>query len=202
MESVLTSDSRNNAISPFCYSFCLVTHLPPPLSFLLLLHFISAFFYDTSSLNEICKGMNSQGSTSSGSFVSGLGKVRTSCMMGRHRDMQKSLLIQTGQLQNYCNKSPRVLPRTPDTANWKQGDTSANWRDCWNRKKRETVFKWETVIFVKCLPRRKMEYHFKKSANPNITQASPSTSGVGNNFYSVLEVDADCLTLLGKLITC
>ena len=100
------------------------------------------------------------------------------------------------------NKSHRAPPRTPDTANWEQGDTSANWRDGWNRKKRETVFKWEIVIFVKCLPKHELEHYSKKSANPNIAQGSPSTSGMGNNFYSVLEVDADCLTSLGKLITC
>lgn len=199
MESVITSDSKNNMISPFCFSFCLVTHLPPPLSFLLLLHFT---FMTPVALMKYAKAR-----------ILRAARAQAASHQGWERAGPPPWWADTGTEAEISphpsraaakdrNKSHQAPPRTPDTANWEQGDTSANWRDGWNRKKRETVFKWEIVIFVKCLPKHELEHYSKKSANPNIAQGSPSTSGMGNNFYSVLEVDADCLTSLGKLITC
>lgn len=78
---------------------------------------------------------------------------------------------------------------------------SANWSVHWNRKMRKTVFKWNIVIFVTCLPKCNLEYYFENSANSNITQGWVRASGMWNDFgvvvvYSVLEIDIGCLTLL------
>ena len=58
------------------------------------------------------------------------------------------------------------------------------------------------VIFVKCLPKYKLEDYFENSANFNVTQGSVRASGMWNYFcvdvvYSILETNVDCLTLLG-----
>lgn len=42
------------------------------------------------------------------------------------------------------------------------------------RKKRETGFKWKAVIFVKCLPKHRLEDYLDNSANSNIAQGSGS----------------------------
>lgn len=129
MESVLTSDPKNNAISPLCFSFCLVPHPPPPLSFLLLLHFISAFFCDTSSLNEICKGMKFSRQHKSRQLCIRAGKGQDLLHDGQTQGHAEISPHPNRAAAKHCSKSHRVLPRTPDTANWEQGDTSANWRD-------------------------------------------------------------------------